>query len=91
MGNVEKPEGGEVLTPLYHALERYDEYRLKTILLQKGITPANLSKRTGGRISMSTVKNMVYQRRPSVREGMVRTLACAWGVPEETLRGEQEE
>ena len=40
---------------------------------------------------MSTVKNMVYQRRPSVREGTVRILACALGVPEETLRGEQEE
>ena len=77
--------------PLYHALERYDGYRLKTILLQKGITPVDLSKCTGGRISMSTVKNMVYQRRPSVREGMVRTLACALGVPEETLPGEQEE
>jgi hypothetical protein len=25
--------------PLYHALGRYDGYNLKTILLQKGITP----------------------------------------------------
>ena len=39
--------------PLYHALERYDGYRLKTILLQKGITPVDLSKCTEGRISMS--------------------------------------
>ena len=77
--------------PLYHALERYDGYRLKTILLQKGITPADLSKRTGGRISMSTVKNTVHQRGPSVREGTVRALARALGVPEEALRGEQEE
>jgi hypothetical protein len=39
---------------------------------------------------MSTVKNMVHQRRPSVREGTVRALARALGVPEDTLRGEQE-
>ena len=76
---------------LYHALERYDGCNLKTILPQKGITPADLGKRAGGRISMSTVKNMVHRRRPSVREGTVRALARALGVPEETLRGEQEE
>jgi transcriptional regulator with XRE-family HTH domain len=77
--------------PLYHALGRYDGYNLKTILLQKGITPADLGKRAGGRISMSTVKNMVHRRRPSVREGTVRALARALAVPEEALRGEQEE
>jgi hypothetical protein len=40
---------------------------------------------------MSTVKDMVHQGRLSAREGTVRILARALGVPEETLRGEQQE
>jgi transcriptional regulator with XRE-family HTH domain len=76
--------------PIYYALETYDGYRLKTILLEKGLTPADLAKRTREEVSMSTIKNMIHQRRPTVREGTVHALARALYVDEEILRGEEE-
>jgi transcriptional regulator with XRE-family HTH domain len=76
--------------PIYYALETYDGYRLKTILLEKGLTPADLAKRTREEVSMSTIKNMTHQRRPTVREGTVHALARALYVDEEILRGEEE-
>ena len=76
--------------PIYYALETYDGYRLKTILLEKGLTPADLAKRTRGEVSMSTIKNMIHQRRPTVREGTLLILASALSVPVEDLQGEEE-
>jgi hypothetical protein len=76
--------------PLYYALETYDGYRLRTILLQRGLSPADLYKRTRGVVSASTIKNMIHQRRPTVREGTIHALARALYVYEEILRGEEE-
>jgi transcriptional regulator with XRE-family HTH domain len=71
--------------PIYYALESYDGYRLRTILLEKGISPTELSRRTRGGVSASTIKNMIHQRRPTVREGTIHALARALYVDEEVL------
>jgi transcriptional regulator with XRE-family HTH domain len=84
------PHERSIRVPIYYALETYDGYRLKTILLEKGLTPADLAKRTREEVSMSTIKNMIHQRRPTVREGTVHALARALYVDEEILRGEEE-
>jgi hypothetical protein len=75
--------------PLYYELETYDGRALGAILARKGLTPADLAKRTRGEVSMSTIKNMIHQRRPTVREGTLLILASALSVPVEDLQGEE--
>ena len=72
-----------------YALETYKGYRLRTILLERILSPADMSRRTRGEVSASTIKNMTHSSRPTIRDGTIRARASALSMSVEDRRGEE--
>lgn len=71
------------------AWETYNPRTIRNLLLDRGITAGDLSRRTKGRVGRATIRELTVGRNPTTQTATLQAVAKALSVPMEDLqRGE---